>query len=258
MLHLLQRHPLPVYAFFRHSLVLTYALPAPLLRPLLPPGLTLDTYEDYGFVAIAMVQTEGLHPAGVPRRLGQDFFLTGYRIFTRFQTPGGRNLRGLRILRSDTDSRLMAWAGNLLTHYHYHRAAITMQESDTRLEVQIRTPRAEADLHVIADLDAPPDAPPPGSPFPSLKLARRYAGPLPFTFDYEPETHSIIRIQGVRQGWDPQPVRVTVPVNTFFDQPAFAGATPVLANAFHIANSPYCWERGVREPLPAPAPGGVA
>jgi hypothetical protein len=41
MLHLLKRHPFPVKAFFRQSLVLTYAFPQELLHPLLPPGLGL-------------------------------------------------------------------------------------------------------------------------------------------------------------------------------------------------------------------------
>lgn len=110
MLHLLKRHPLPVRAFFRHCLVLTYAFPERVLAPLLPPGLTLDSYlsddQRLGFLAIAMVQTEGLRPVGVPAALGQNFFLSGYRIFSRFRTAAGRSLRGLRILRSDTDREL--------------------------------------------------------------------------------------------------------------------------------------------------------
>jgi hypothetical protein len=53
MLHLLQRHPFPVTAFFRRSLALTYAFPRHLLQPLLPPGLALDTYGEFGFLAIA-------------------------------------------------------------------------------------------------------------------------------------------------------------------------------------------------------------
>ena len=99
MLYLLKRHPIPIQAFFRHSLVLTYALPQETLRPLLPPGLTLDTFEDYGFLAIAMVQAERLRPRFVPAMFGQNFFLTGYRIFTRFTTQAGRNLRGTTVRR---------------------------------------------------------------------------------------------------------------------------------------------------------------
>src|SRR5215470_1266734 len=104
MFSALQRHPFGVQAFFEHSLVLTYAVPKTVLAPLVGPGLEVDTYDDWGFLAIAMVVTKGLRPRGLPKWMGRNFFLSGYRIFTRFRPPGGKNpLRGLRILRSDTD-----------------------------------------------------------------------------------------------------------------------------------------------------------
>lgn len=250
MLHWLKRHPIPIRAFFRHSLVLTYALPQALLEPLLPPGVALDTYGEYGFVAIALVQTEQLRPVSVPRVLGRDFFLSGYRIFARFEPPNGRRLRGLRILRSDTDSGLMVRVGNWLTHYSYRKAEVALMESATALEIRVQTPQAEADLHVIADLASRPAPLPPGSPFADLREARKFGGPLPFTFDYEKETHSLVLIEGVREHWNPQPVRVEVRQSTFFRQPPFCKASPVLANAFHVSNIPYLWKRGVRVSLP--------
>lgn len=252
MLHLLKRHPLPIRAFFRHCLVLTYAYPEPVLRPLLPPGLTLDTCRGLGFLAIALVQTEGLRPVGAPAALGQDFFLSGYRIFSRFRTRSGRTLRGLRILRSDTDKERMVVAGNLLTHYNYVKCDVKASDEHGRLEIRIDT-GGEADLHVIADLAGKPAPLPEGSPFADLKEARRFAGPLPYTFDYEAETHSIVLIQGVRQRWDPQPVRVEVRERSFLRRPPFSSEAPVLANAFHLQDVPYRWERGVVEPLPREA-----
>lgn len=245
MLHVLKRHPLPVKAFFRHSLVLTYAFPQDLLRPLLPPGLLLDTYKDFGFLAIALVQTENLRPAMMPRLLGQDFFLSGYRIFTRLDTTSN-SLRGLRILRSDTDKRLMVISGNLLTHYAYQHCNVSFREEDGELQVKITTPGAIADLEVTADLLNQPAPLPEGTPFESEKDARRFAGPLPYTFDYERETGSIIMIRGVRQNWNPQPVAVNVRRCSFFEHEPFCRATPVLANAFHLQDVPYRWERGVR------------
>src|SRR6266480_1675453 len=80
----LRRHPFAVKAQFRHCLVLTYALPTESLERLLPPGLFLDTYRGFGFLAIAVVQTEALRPVFLPALFGQDFFLSGYRIFARY------------------------------------------------------------------------------------------------------------------------------------------------------------------------------
>jgi Uncharacterized conserved protein (COG2071) len=249
MLYRLQRHALPIKAHFRTSLVLAYAVPAPVLRPLLPSGLTLDTYGNFGFLAIALVETRDLRPSFVPARLGMSFFLSGYRIFTRYQTTTGRTLRGLRILRSDTDSLSMQLFGNLLTHYHYERSQFRVQSTDQRYEVQVTTPDGRADLHVEADLSTQTVALPVGSPFADLKEARKFAGPLPFTFDYEKQTHSMIRVEGVRQRWNPRPVSVIVHQNTFLEQYPFRGAEAILANAFYLEDVPYSWRPGIRERL---------
>src|SRR5579863_8172471 len=246
----LKRHPFPVKAHFRRSLVLTYALPQEILKLLLPPGLTLDTYDGFGFVAIAMVQTERLRPAFLPAALGQNFFLAGYRIFVRFKTSSGRTLRGLRILRSYTDRPLMVFAGNQLTHYHYRLARVSIHETPGQLEIKTTTPAGEADLYVRADLTDAPVTLPEGSPFADLHAARLFAGPLPYTFDYEEPTHSIVLIEGVRREWKPKLVNVEVAKNNFFNDPIFGGFTPILANAFQIENIDYLWKRGIRERLP--------
>src|SRR4051812_2152037 len=186
MLYLLKRHPIPIKAHFDFSLVLAYAFPQEVLSPLLPPGLVLDTYQNFGFLAIAMVRTRNLRPAFLPASIGQSFFLTGYRIFVRHREKSGRNLRGLRILRSDTDHRMMAFFGNRLTHYNYQHAQIHWSRAGNAVEIDIRTTDSRADLQVRADLATRPAPLPATSPFPDLQTARRFAGPLPFTFDYEP------------------------------------------------------------------------
>ena len=250
MRHLLQRQPFPVKAWFDHSLVLSYALPAESLEPLLPPGLILDSFDGFGFLAVAMVQTRGLRPAFLPCAFGQDFFLAGYRIFARFRTSDGRLLRGLRILRSDTNRRRMVLGGNLLTHYQYRLAKTAVVETTKELRVAITTPDAEADVDIVAHLDNPANSPPAGSPFKDLHQARLFAGPLPFTFDYEKETHSIVAIEGIRENWKPIPVPVTVRQLSFIEHPPFNRERAILANAFYIRGIPYEWKRGVRHTLP--------
>jgi hypothetical protein len=255
--HLLQRHPIPMSCHFDHSLVVAWALPAETLEPLVPPGLTLDTYDDrWGFVVIAVVQTRDLRPRRLPASVGQDFALTGYRIFVRHRDRAGRDRRGLHILRSDTDRRAMQLGGNLLTHYNYRLADIEIAAGDGRLDVRIDTPGHDADLHVLAHLDDQPAALPASSPFRSAQDARRFAGPLPWTFDHEPETDSIVMIHGRRSTWRPQPIAVEVTSCTFLDRPPFGDVEARLANAFHVADIDYSWDRGVR--VPAGAATGAA
>lgn len=243
MIHLLKRHPIPISAFFRHSLVLTYALPPEILQPLMPEGLVLDLFRGHAFLAIALVQTERLRPSFLPAAMGSDFFLSGYRVFTRLDN-GAQSKRGLRILRSDTDRKWMVRAGNLMTQYNYHLCHAALEESGRAIRWTIQTPRSEADLDVLAHLaDAP--APLPGSsPFATLAEARRFAGPLPYTFEYEQATGSIIGIRATRQKWEPQPVAVEVRRNTFLEREPFCRASALLANAFYVHDVPYQWQRG--------------
>ena len=244
----LRRHPIAVRATLRECVTLTYAVPADVLRPMLPPGLKLDTIGDDGFVAVALVQTERLRPDGLPPALGGNFFLAGYRIFATFEdVHGARTLRGLRILRSDTDRTLMALGGNLLTHYNYHRcrASVTVDDDDAGFLVESYDGFGDVDVVVRFDDERLPTA----SPFASIREARRFAGPLPFTFDYEDATHSIIAIEGLRTNWRPAAVAVDVKRLTFFDQPVFAGCVPRLAAAFRVRDVEYHWLRGVRHAL---------
>jgi hypothetical protein len=252
----LRRHPFPIQAHFRECVTLTYALPPEVLRPLLTPGLELETAGGYGFVAVALVQTEALRPAGMPAALGQDFFLAGYRVFTTFTAPTGRRLRGLRILRSDANRARMVTGGNLLTHYNYHRCTAHAVESGARIRFDVETADHGGDVQLT--IDRANRALPAGSPFASVREARRFAGPLPFTFDFEAETHAIIAIQATRANWRPEPVSVLVERLSFFDQPAFRGCTPVLAAAFRVSDIDYRWERGVHYPLSLTSPEVLA
>jgi uncharacterized protein YqjF (DUF2071 family) len=234
---------------FGHSLVLTYAVRPEALAALLPPGLSLDTYRapdgvEHAFVAIGIVSVRGLRPAPLPAALGGNYLLTGYRIFTRFPTPGGRTMRGLYILRSDTDRRLMVLGGNLLTRYHYRLARMRLVASASRLSVTVHSRDGHADLAVTADLASRPAPLPPGSPFATAAAARRFAGPLPYTFDYESASHSMVVVKAHRTDWQPVPVAVEVSRLTFFTHGVFAGMSPVLANAFHVADLDYGWQRG--------------
>ena len=83
---MLKRHPFPVVAWFERVVAISFAFPEEILRPLVPEPVEIDCHQGFGFVAVALVWTKGLRPAAFPRFMGQDFFLAGYRIFTRLET----------------------------------------------------------------------------------------------------------------------------------------------------------------------------
>lgn len=241
----LRRHPFAMTTHFRHSLVLTWAFPPAALEQFCVPGLELDTYtdpggEEHAFAAIALVDLDQLRPAAVPARFGLAQMMTGYRVFMRMKTDGGATMRGLRILASQATSPLSVWGANLTTRYHYQRAHAHMEETGRTLRAVVSAPHGEADVDVTAYLDE--RELPESSPFASAKDARRFAGPLPYTFSPDPE--GIVVVKSSRNDWEPVPVRVEVARASFFTHGAFAGVPSRLANAFHVADLDYGWRAG--------------
>jgi uncharacterized protein YqjF (DUF2071 family) len=239
----LKDHPFAVEAFFESSLVLTFAVPKEQVRSLIPECLEPDTFNDtWAFVAIAMVQTKHLRPKGFPEFLGNDFFLIGYRVFVRYTTNAGKRLRGLYILKSETDKKKMQFFGNIFTHYNYTTTDITQSKENDKSTIS----SLKSDFKLVIEHQKEEEiALPAGSPFNDWKEARRFAGPLPFTFTYNKEEKSVLIIEGVRENWKPAPVKVDNYHFAFLDSFGFNGA--VLANAFIINNIPYYWKSGTKE-----------
>lgn len=239
MFRFLKKHPFAVEAFFERSLVLTFAVPKEQILHLIPECLTLDTFQDkWAFIAVAMVQTKRLRPKGLPEFLGNDFFLMGYRIFVQYHTHAGKRLRGLYILKSETDKKRMQYFGNTFTHYRYSTIDITHIQNGP-VEV-IKSDRSK--IEVVIEPDSDIVELPVGSPFADWKEARRFAGPLPFTFTYIEDDKEVVIVEGVRQNWHPEPVKIASCKFGFLDQLNIQSM--ILANAFEIRNIPYYWKKG--------------
>lgn len=240
MFSFLKNHPFAVEAFFESSLVFTFAIPKEQIQQLIPECLELDTFNDkWAFIAVAMVQTKSLRPKGFPKVLGNDFFLIGYRVFVRFTNKAGKHLRGLYILKSETDKKKMEFLGNIFTHYNYTTTDIKQHKQDGTTEINSK----KSNFKVLIDnSDNENIALPIGSPFSDWKEARRFSGPLPFTFSYNQVDKEVLIIEGVRENWKPTPVKV-INYNFSFINDMKLTET-MLANAFIIKNIPYYWKKG--------------
>jgi uncharacterized protein YqjF (DUF2071 family) len=242
MLSFLKNHPFAVEAYFESSLVLTFAVQKEQLQNLIPECLQLDTFQDkWAFIAVAMVQTKDLRPKGFPKFMGNDFFLIGYRVFVRYSNKAGKSLRGLYILKSETDKKKMEFFGNIFTHYNYTTTDIKQFEQQNTKEIS----SVNSKFKILLDKTAEEISLPKHSPFADWKEARRFAGPLPFTFTYNKETKEVLIIEGVRHNWTPNPVNI-IDYNFEFLS-SLKLEKPVLANAFIIKNIPYYWKKGKKE-----------
>ncbi len=239
MTSVFKRNPFPVEAWFDFSITLTFAVPRNELAERLPACLEAETFADrWAFIAVALVQTRHLRPRGLPRFLGKDFLLAGYRHFVAYRSTDGRRLRGLQIIRSETDRQSMAFLGNLLTPYHYTLTPLKMELRDG---IQYTTDSITG-LHIATSAAEELSPLPAGSPFHSWKEARRFCGPMPFTFSHDAARKRMLIIEGVREHWKPVPACVH-----HFHIPHLArlGFSEIrLASAFMVRDIPYHWRKG--------------
>jgi len=241
-MNFLKNHPFEVEAYFESSVVLTFAFPKEQLQNLIPDCLDLDTYEDkWAFAAIALVQTKNLRPKGFPSFLGNDFFLIGYRIFVKYRNKDGKRQRGLFILKSETDKKKMEFLGNIFTHYNYSTIDIFKSINDQKLTIKSN----KSDFEIIIDNSVEEVMLPTNSPFKNFKDARRFAGPLPFTFSYDTISNKVLIVEGVRQNWIPKPIHIIHQNIGFFNNYNLNNA--ILANAYIIEKIPYYWKKGKTE-----------
>lgn len=237
-----KNHPFPVEAYFKSTTVLSFAVPKTELAPLIPECLELDTFDDtWGFIAMAMVQTKQLRPKGFPKFLGNDFFLVGFRIFVRYQTSWGKRLRGLYILKSETDKKKMELLGNIFTSYSYTTTDITHVNDANGFRIFSK----KSDFNLVFENMAAEVTLPKNSPFSNWKEARRFAGPLPFTFSYNKPKNEVLIIEGVRSNWTPEPLHVVDHSISFLNTLHLKEVK--LANAFRIEEVPYQWKKGKKD-----------
>ncbi len=245
MLSSLKNHPFGVVATLERTVVLSFAVPKDALQRLIPRFLELDTFRDeWGFVAVAIVRTKHLRPVGFPQWSGNDFMLIGYRVFVRYTNGKGKRLRGLYILGSETDKRRMIFLGELFTRYRYTFKPLRATTVGARTTVS----SPDGSTSVVYDEGAGEIALPATSVFKDWSEARRFVGPLPFTFSHDTSSNNVLIVEGTRSDWEPRPVSVQSHAFSFLDDLGLGELR--LSNAFVIDRVPYRWKRGVLEPLP--------
>lgn len=132
----------------------------------------------------------------------------------------------------------MEYLGNIFTKYSYTTTDIYQRETSNIL--QISSKKSNFNL-TIQKTDEEIELPN-NSPFENWKEARRFAGPLPFTFTYNSNDKTVLIIEGVRENWAPKPLKVLSYDIEFLNKMKLQNV--VLANAFIIEDIPYHWKKG--------------
>jgi uncharacterized protein DUF2071 len=151
---MLQKNPVTMTGTLRRCWLFAYRTPPAQAQRFLPRPLELVTHNGYAFWNIVVCQLEHMRPQGVPPLLGVGYWHVAYRLYVRLSLPGQERIEGLYFVRSDCNSRLMTVAGNILTDFHFHTAAISTSQKGDVFEIGISSTPMPA--HVCLLLNTPP------------------------------------------------------------------------------------------------------
>lgn len=160
---------------WRHLLFLHWEVPAEALQPLLPPGLTVDVFEDRAYVGLVPFTMRDVRPLRfLPALPGTaDFHETNVRLYVlhKGQDPG------VWFLSLDAANRLAVFAARTFFHLPYYYADMDLQLESAGAAVRYRSqrraaPAGLAQLHTRYTLGEPLPPSQPGTL--QFFLAERY------------------------------------------------------------------------------------
>jgi len=236
--------PLPfgVRAHFDIFLVLVYAVNKEKAEALLPPPLIHETHNGKALMAVAFVKADKFRPSFFPSLFSMSFNLAGFRHMAKYVTTAGKTIRGLKIIRSATNKKIMVSGGDELTQYKFQYNPVVIEERNGVIHVKGNN----IDI-AVQESDGSEMPLPEGSVFESWTAARKYGGPLLYTFEIN--TNEISITEGSRKLWQPKPAKVLKAQTDFFDYPPYNDLEPVLSAAYVVKNIPYSWKKAVKEKI---------
>jgi uncharacterized protein YqjF (DUF2071 family) len=119
--------PVVMHQSWRDLLFLHWSVPPEALRPLVPPELELDLFEDRAYVGLVPFTMKGVRPAGLPAfRPLSDFHETNVRTYVH---QGGRN-PGVWFFSLDAANPIAVLIARTWFHLPYHRARMRLSRME--------------------------------------------------------------------------------------------------------------------------------
>ena len=228
----MRKNPLTMKGTIERCWLFAFRAPEAELRPALPAPLDLVTHGGFAFWNVVVCRVGAMRPRFAPRFLGMSYWHVAYRLYARH-----RSLEGLHFVRSDCDSAVLSWMGNVMTDFHFHAAGVRVEEEDARVRIAIDSPDAPGAAEI--DRRAPP-ALPEGSPFRSVEEAAAFLKYKPLGLSVgRGGAVSVVRIVRDESAWRARAVAVAAQRWAFFD-----GRPAVAELCTEIEPIEYRWNRG--------------
>lgn len=238
----------------RDCVLLSYRVPTEAVAGLVPRRLEPVAHGGFAFWNIVACRIERMRPAGLPGFVGMSYHHVAYRLHVRAAAADGRMLDGLYFVRSDADSTLVSWGGNLFSDFCFHVATIRLEPREGGLRLEVAGSAGGLGDARFTAVPAAGDDPAPGSCFADRRqresvLKYRPVGLAPTA---DGSTAKLAEVFRDESAWREEPLAVTEsdwPLFRALQQPE-----PFLERATRVAPLPYRWRLGRREPLAGSSP----
>jgi hypothetical protein len=237
-LMLFQKNPLTMVGSITRCWLFTYQTPVEDARKLLPGELEPVTYRGKAFWNIVVCRIKSMRPKPLPGLFGVGYWHVAYRLYVRFHPKGEQPLEGLYFLRSDCDSRLISFAGNLMTDFNFHSASIQIENGGGAVDIKIDSPDAPAQARLQAAVVPQLE---PHSAFGSLQEAADFLKYKPNGISVDESGNiNIVHIKRREDEWQSRLVKVETARWSFFDD---KNVKPEIC--YQVEPIFYQWNRGL-------------
>lgn len=234
--------PLPfnVVTEFKAFALLLYSVDLVSAKKLIEDPFILKEHKGRGIMATAFAKVKHLRPAFLPSFLGVNFDFAGFRFMVDYHSNSkNKDLSGLKILRSVSNNKLLSAGGKIFSQYNFSYSNLEINQS--QISTTIKGELFDIELQHSSDkrfIQA-------GSLFSDYSEARKFAGPLLYTF--ERKAHKISIVEGSREHWQPRPAKIIAHRNDFFAELPFSKLDAIPEAAFTINDIPYSWQKAITE-----------
>lgn len=144
-----QKNTITMWGKMKQCWLFTYHTPVEAVKDLLPAPLELVTYRNHAFwnVVVCQVQMRP-YPLPLPPVASFNYWHVAYRLYAKVELKNGQKIEGLYLLRSECDSRFIAFGGNLITNFNFHYAQVGVQRTPQRTELNIKSPDAAGQAYL--------------------------------------------------------------------------------------------------------------
>jgi uncharacterized protein YqjF (DUF2071 family) len=230
-------HPVAMTTMFRRCFLVNFDVDPAAMRARLPVHLEPDLHAGRAFLSIVIADMVRMRPGALPPVFGITYTQVVYRAVVKCAGE-----RGVTFLRSDTDNRLMAAAGNALTFFHFNLASVSWELTDRAVAFSLE-PRAGDRARISAKFDIGGNVSMPvSSKFANIADAAVFLTELYAAFGQRRRDGRVEVVRIARSPWSSRPVTDSVGIYEAMTAGAlFRQDEAQLDSIFHVEDLTYYW-----------------